>query len=45
MHTGLGVGALICLAGSALRSNRAEDRVKVECDLMKKSRILLLYAY
>jgi hypothetical protein len=37
MRTGLGARASICPAGSATRSNRAEVRVEVECDLMKRS--------
>jgi hypothetical protein len=41
MHTGLGVRSLICPAGSALRSDHSEVCVEVECDLMKKSHILL----
>jgi hypothetical protein len=40
MRTGLGAGAPICPAGWALRSDRAEVWVEVECDLMKMSRIL-----
>jgi hypothetical protein len=42
MYTGLGVVAHICPAGLALRSDRAKVRVEVECDLMKRSRILSL---
>jgi hypothetical protein len=40
MRTGSGAGASICPTGSALRSDRAEVRVEVECDLMKMSCIL-----
>jgi hypothetical protein len=40
MHTGLGAGAPICLAGSALRSDRAKVRAEVACNLMKRSGIL-----
>jgi hypothetical protein len=39
-HTGSGARASICSAGSALRSDCAEVRAEVECDLMKRSRIL-----
>jgi Fe-S-cluster-containing hydrogenase component 2 len=38
---GSGAGALMCPAGSALRSDRAEVRAEVKCDLMKRSHILL----
>jgi hypothetical protein len=40
MRTGSGAGASICPAGSALWSDRAEVQTEVECDLMKRSRIL-----
>jgi hypothetical protein len=40
MRTGSGVGAPICSVGWALRSDRAEVRVEVEYDLMKRSCIL-----
>jgi hypothetical protein len=39
-RTGSGAGAPICPAVSALRSDRAKVRTKVECDLMKRSCIL-----
>jgi hypothetical protein len=38
-HINSRVGALICPAGLALRSDCAELQVEVECDLMKRSRI------
>jgi hypothetical protein len=37
---GSGAGALICPAGSALRSDHVEVWTEVEYDLMKKSHIL-----
>jgi hypothetical protein len=42
-HTGSGVRAPICPTGSALQSDRAKVRADVECDLMKRSRILWSY--
>jgi hypothetical protein len=36
MHTGLGAGAPICPIGLALRSDRGEVRVEVECRSMKR---------
>jgi hypothetical protein len=36
-RTGSGAGAPICPAGSALRSDRAEVRAKVVCNLMKRA--------
>jgi hypothetical protein len=39
--TSSGAGAPICPVGSALWSDRAEVRPEVECDLMKRSHILL----
>jgi hypothetical protein len=41
-RTDLGARALICLIGLALRSDRAEVQVEVECDFMKRSHILSL---
>jgi hypothetical protein len=41
MHIGSGAGALICPAGSTLQSDRAKVQAEVECDLMKRSHILL----
>jgi hypothetical protein len=40
MHASLGAGAPICPAGLTLRSDCAEVRVEVDCDLMKMSHIL-----
>jgi hypothetical protein len=40
-RTGSRAGAPICPTGLALWSDRAKVRVEVECDLMKRSRILL----
>jgi hypothetical protein len=40
MRTGLGAGASICPVGLALRLDCAEVQIKVECDLMRRSRIL-----
>jgi hypothetical protein len=40
MRTGSRAGTTICPAGSALRSDHAEVRAEVECDLMKRSHIL-----
>jgi hypothetical protein len=39
-RTVLRAGASIYPVGSILRSNRAEVRAEVECNLMKRSRIL-----
>jgi hypothetical protein len=41
IRTDSGVGASICPTGLALRSYCAEVQAEVECDLMKKSHILL----
>jgi hypothetical protein len=38
--TGSGAEAPIYPIGSAIRSDHAEVRAEVECDLMKRSRIL-----
>jgi hypothetical protein len=40
IRTGSRVGAPICPVGLTLRSDRAEVRAEVECDLMKRSHIL-----
>jgi hypothetical protein len=40
MHTGSGARALICSSSLALRSDRVKVRAEMECDLMKRSRIL-----
>jgi hypothetical protein len=39
-RTGFGAGALIYPLDLALRSDHAEVRAEVECDLMKRSHIL-----
>jgi hypothetical protein len=41
-RTDSGAGALICPVGSAMRSDRAEFWAEVECDLLKRTRILSL---
>jgi hypothetical protein len=41
MRTSSRVGAPFCPIDSALRSNRAKVRAEIECDSMKRSRILL----
>jgi hypothetical protein len=39
-HIGSGVRASICPVGSTMLSDHAEVQAEVECNLMKRSRIL-----